>query len=343
MNEDKFKCVMCNAQFINNRQLSAHIQMKHRIKTKDYYDKYIKTITEGKCLECGKETNFKNIGVGYRQFCSNVCCTKYAWKHRTSDDIENIKKKSENTKLNRYNDKNFNNREKYKQTCLEKYGVDSTNKVDSIKNKKINTWISKYGVDNPRKSNVIKQKIKETFYTNYGCYSTKSPKVQEKLKSTNLQRYGVEFPLQNTDIYKKAANTMHKNGNSSSYEDYMEEQLISILGDGRFIHEYSDNRYPYSCDFYIPEFDLFIEINGFWTHGGHWFDENNNDDINTLKQLQKKSDGSNIYSAAIEIWTKRDLMKRDTAIANNLNYVVLWDMDEIKLFLEEFKKWLTIK
>ena len=48
--------------------------------------------------------------------------------------------------------------------------------------------------------------------------------------------------------------------------------------------QFSDNRYPFLCDFYIEKLDLFIEYNGHWTHGSHPFDINNKNDILKLKE-----------------------------------------------------------
>jgi len=45
-------------------------------------------------------------------------------------------------------------------------------------------------------------------------------------------------------------------------------------------HNYNkDLRYPFHVDFYLPDFDLFIEIQGNWTHGLHPYDGSNKDDV----------------------------------------------------------------
>jgi len=55
---------------------------------------------------------------------------------------------SKKTKLNRYNDENYNNRDKAKETWIELYGVDNPNKNPEIKQKSKNTCNERYGVDN---------------------------------------------------------------------------------------------------------------------------------------------------------------------------------------------------
>jgi hypothetical protein len=73
---------------------------------------------------------------------------------------------------------------------------------------------------------------------------------------------------------------------------------------------------------------LYIECNFSWTHGKHWFNEN---DANDLTKLQKwKDKHSKYYDNAIKTWTIRDVAKRNTAEANNLNYLVFWKIDELE-------------
>lgn len=89
-----------------------------------------------------------------------------------------------------------------------------------------------------------------------------------------------------------------------------------------------DSRYPFPCDFYIPERDLFIELNAYWTHGGAWFDRRTK---NTKEKMSiwTKKDGPQ-YKSAVETFSKRDPLKRQTAKKNNLNYVVLWNEQDIE-------------
>ena len=87
--------------------------------------------------------------------------------------------------------------------------------------------------------------------------------------------------------------------------------------------------------------DLFIELNAHWSHGGHWFDETNPDDIALLDKwmTRAKERGSAYYHQAILIWTQRDLLKREFAKENELNYVVFWknDLSDAREYLSRIK------
>lgn len=62
--------------------------------------------------------------------------------------------------------------------------------------------------------------------------------------------------------------------------------LFLILKDfySQVIRERFDERFPFRIDFYVPEKDLFIEYQGFWTHGKHPFDISSEKDLTILKK-----------------------------------------------------------
>lgn len=83
----KFVCQICN---LSVNGLGSHITQKHRIKTKDYYDKYIRIENEGICPMCGKETSFRGIMKGgYLSHCSVKCL---------QNNPETIQKKKETSR-----------------------------------------------------------------------------------------------------------------------------------------------------------------------------------------------------------------------------------------------------
>ena len=83
--------------------------------------------------------------------------------------------------------------------------------------------------------------------------------------------------------------------------------------------------YPFSCAFYIPEFKLYIEIQGSWTHGRHPFNEYNQADLEKIKKWREKN--TNFYTEAIYNWTIRDVNKRNVAKENKLNYLEVFTTD----------------
>ena len=119
--------------------------------------------------------------------------------------------------------------------------------------------------------------------------------------------------------------TKKKNGttNTSRYEEDTYKELCLYYGKDDIVWSYSnDERYPFTCDFYIKSLDLFIELNIHPSHGDHSFDSNNTDDVLLLEQLKNKNDEwSNMI---IDVWTQRDVRKINYARKNNLKYLCIY-------------------
>lgn len=128
-----------------------------------------------------------------------------------------------------------------------------------------------------------------------------------------------------------------QSANYSEPEQQLYKILLKHFDEDDVIRQYYDKeRYPFHCDFYIKTLDLFIELNAYWTHGGHWFDENDTADITRLQEMKEKH--SKFYDEAILTWTVRDLEKKTIAENNHLNYLVFWDDD-----LTDAKQWLKTR
>lgn len=232
-------------------------EILYRILTEDFKDT---------CEVCGKKTQFQDFTRGYKKSCSKECSSLLTVsKGRTTKErvygnpnYNNLEKhkqtclerygkedytnhsKSEETKLAKYGDPNYCNPLKNKQTCLERYGVESVTYLQSMKDKSKATSILKYGVDHPMKSKVVK----------------------ENFKSSMMKYYGVEFPSQNREIHKKIL--------SSQKMTSPEKKINEFLSNNGF--EY---KYQYECngkcfDFAIfkdNELSILVEIDGEYFHG----------------------------------------------------------------------------
>jgi hypothetical protein len=68
-------CKECGAEIEDYHRLSLHI-IKHKLSSKDYYDKHLKTPDEGVCQCCGKPAKFNNLREGYLKWCCRACRDK---------------------------------------------------------------------------------------------------------------------------------------------------------------------------------------------------------------------------------------------------------------------------
>lgn len=315
-----------------------------------------------RCPVCGNFTKFYGFKkLMFTNHCSNKCTqldgeTKIKFKQTCFKKYgvdapmksSKIKEKSKQTCLEKYGVENisqfFETKEKYKQTCLEKYNVDNPFKLEKTKinshskeakEKQRKTCLEKYGVENSFKSEEVRQKYKENYKRKYGVENPfQNEIIKEKIKQTCLEKYGVDRAIKNPLISNKVINTRIKNNTwtTSKIEEklylYIKEKFPSV------IRQYKDKeRYPYFCDFYIPELDLFLELNGTWTHGNHPYDMNSKEDNSILNIWKEKSKEHPMYLAAIKTWVVSDVNKRNKAKENHLNFKEVWNLDEGKEFI----------
>ena len=69
----EYKCAICECVFKNATALIAHTCIKHKLNSKEYYDKYLRKPGEGICPICGKSTRYTRLSTGYKKFCSIQC------------------------------------------------------------------------------------------------------------------------------------------------------------------------------------------------------------------------------------------------------------------------------
>lgn len=264
------------------------------------------------CKICGSKVQYKTFANGYRDFCCRSCLSKsnslkILDKYGTTCTLTlpEVKQKTIKTLEKHYGNgvkHNWSSKEvqnKCKQTCIELYGED-------------------YGIKN-------RQKAKQTCLERYGDGNYRNI---DKAKQTFIERYGVTHfskifsDDKKQDIQFKRQNTLRKNKTFSVSK--IEEKFAIYLTTNkiRFKRQYKSSIYPFSCDFYFPDSDLYLEINAHWTHGGHPFDSTNKDDLLLLEQWKSKN--TKFYDIAIKTWTERDVLKREIAKKNKLSYLEIF-------------------
>lgn len=207
--------------------------------------------------------------------------------------------------------------------------------------RRIATSQSRYGVDHPSQRLSFKQSMSQ-----YMTDPENQRRIRAKTVSTNQERYGVAYftqlPEHRLEQSHRMSDPVHQrrilsakreNGTlaTSAPEDALYELLVEYVSQHGMtvVRQYRDEkRYPFAVDFYIPERDLFIELNGSWSHGGHWYEADREMDQRTVHTWLKKGKKSKYYCVALETWTKRDVRKREAARQAELNYVTLWDGSE---------------
>lgn len=204
--------------------------------------------------------------------------------------------------------------------------------------RRIATSQSRYGVDHPSQRASFRQSVSQ-----YMSDPENQRRIRAKTIVTNQERYGVAYftqlPEHRQEQSRRMSDLSHQrrisrakreNGtfNTSSSEDALYKLLVEYVNQHGMtvVRQYcDDDRYPFAVDFYIPERDLFIELNGSWSHGGHWYESERAMDQKTVQTWRTRGKQSKYYTNALETWTQRDVRKREAAREARLNYVTLWD------------------
>ncbi len=290
--------------------------------------KYCKGPHIRKCIICGKEFDFKNNLN--KLTCSKKCSLNLNWQNKSEEMKNEIVKKRKATNFEKYGDENYCNiqqaketyfkksndekqliREKFKQTCLEKYGVDNPYK-DTERMKK--AYQEKLGVDNPGQSVIVKEKIKQTFLKNYGVdHPFKLKRISDKCKNNYDGKYWNQIQyddftynilidknamisfLKSFEFKDRTYSTLLQHVNCSfitlnrailkfelsnlinHYRSYFEQDVYNYV---KSICEYNivtgdkSTLNGQELDIYIPELKLAIECNGTYWHSSICKDKN---------------------------------------------------------------------
>lgn len=220
---------------------------------------------------------------------------------------------------------------KRKATNVVNLGCEVPAQSEVIRNKMRNTCIERYGVPHYMQTEVARnvsrvrllndtnffQKSRDTCMKKYGVSNYAQTKEFRRFMSERMSNSDVQLSILDA---KKQNHTL----NTSKGEIDLEQLLVAIFGRDDVKTQYFDKvRYPFACDFYIVSRDMFIELNASWTHGGHWYNDESSDYVLNESYIH----GSEYYKKVSETWSERDVVKRQKACDNNLNYVVFWDKD----------------
>jgi very-short-patch-repair endonuclease len=298
----KIKCKKCGGEF-DKKMFKLHVKNSHLndFKTFDDLDLYVLTERYNLTLELITDIIFKYQNE------STVLELVSTFNIPYKSILEILKKHGIKIKNISEAVSQKSVRDKYKTTCLLKYGSENVSGVETIKNKKKATFLENYGVDNVFKTEKFKTEINKIMLEKYG------------VKRTN--NWEILTEEQKNDRIKK----LNSGSNVSNLEKRIGYTLDNL--NIKFETQYLINRFSY--DYYINDINLLIEVNGDFWHA------------NPIKYLPDDilPFPKSIEIKAKDLWLK-DKRKNELAIKNGFNIVTIWEMDiknlnsiELEIFL----------
>lgn len=296
---------------VSKKTLKYYNDLKYNVKLNDIITIPIEHLSLGsnqkilvKCTNCGDLINITyNNYVNIMKKGNNYICKKCNTFEKTVSqkygvknimELDKYKIKIQKTKLNKYNDKTYNNREQSKKTSINKYGCEYFSSTNIFKEKYKNTILEKYNVDNISKDNEIKKKKKNTLKSNYDVYSIFSLEniqnkknvtvknkynvdnvfqldwVKEKSKNTMIDKYGINYltTLPNKRYLKKyddRFNLYYQGTYEKDFLNFCFNNNIEILKPKYINYIFNNKEYKYFPDFYYKPTNLLIEIKSDYT------------------------------------------------------------------------------
>lgn len=197
------------------------------------------------------------------------------WTPFLRPEVQTISKE---TRLQRYGDEYYNNRIKYKETCVQRYGVENSGGIPSSIEKIKQTNLKKYGAE-WNFSVPDKTKLKENVIDKYGVFPwNKWPQekvercfelAKRKLSDTAIAE---QLNLDRTVVSGYLRSNGYDPGNISYPESIVIDFVRSNYKGKIDIHNRKVIN-PLEIDIFLPSLGLGIEVNG-----EYWHNEVSNDD-----------------------------------------------------------------
>jgi len=181
---------------------------------------------------------------------------KYGVAHYSQ--LSTWKTQVKNTKKQRYGNENYQNTEKFKKTCIERFGVDNPMKVHSIRDTSLDTK-KKIHFDYIIEFSKGKSLIPQFTFKDYNGYhyENKYRFICEKCQTL------IETDIYNLNhIFCEKCNPLLKRTGENSLYEFLTEELKGLVikrRDRTILNKHE-------LDFYIPHLKLAIEYNGLYWH-----------------------------------------------------------------------------
>jgi hypothetical protein len=299
------------------------------------------------CKKCNnvkvRKTNLERYGVVCNsQLESNKKMVTDKWMSKTDDEISEIIDNRRETNNIKYGVDHYTqtdeSKERFIQTCLDRYGITNPSYSEDVKKKRVNTKLEKFGYVNNSQTkewkdliteiwknrsddeiNSILERSRNTCNIKYGVNNyAQTDDFKEKSKKTLMSRYGVEHPMHSDIIFSKQQESAFKTKThqlsnlkyQGTYElDFIEKYYNSVVIEKANPIQYklNENIHYYHPDFYLPEYNLIIEVKSSYTY---------------------------------ELDLCKNLAKREYSIKSGFNFIFIIDKDysELESFLNLYPK-----
>jgi len=223
---NKRKKPIIEAIIKTTQYLPLDVRLKERI-----YHIINDLFEQPKCNACKINIpKFTDSNLGYRQFCSYKCSNPIMGKklgQYSKDHSQELLEKRTTTNLKKYGVKNVSNVPEVNQFKRDAWKKKSKEEIKEITKNRQETLLENFGVIIPCRNEEIKEKVKQTNLERYGVTTFLNIEscrqktintiknniegILEKRKETNLEKYGTEHSFQSEIVKEKSKKTHIRN------------------------------------------------------------------------------------------------------------------------------------
>lgn len=305
---EKFKCPYCKKEYIKDH-LTVHFNKYCQNKGENTLYDFYNTISNG---DIEKLICMYNNGYSLNELCQKKDCLFPFFSRRTVEKIlksvgvkiRTIKESTNQTRC----------RNKYKNTCEEKYGkgVKNVSQSDIVKKRKCETFLKNYGVDNIWKCDW------------FNDYQTKI--MIEKYGKKRISGFDGKTQEEKDIINQKRFETKSQRG---QYDSSLEERVERIMKENGIKYKRPWFMYHHPYDFIFGDHKkCLLEINGDYWHAN--------------PKIYKETDTFHNGITAKQIW-ERDAKFKDCLDGTEWKLYYLWEYDIKRMTDDEILKFLLDK
>lgn len=248
---------------------------------------------------------------------------------------ETIRNKINSTKEKLYRNKNYNNIEQTKQTCLEKYGNECYFETEQFKEQYRQTCLEKYNVDNASKSEIVKQKISDKNKKTLSEKTmSKHPDIIEIRDDTFVVKCdddcvcGGAFEIPKHIYFQRNSIGVDLCTVKNPIKQNMELEntflnYIKTIYDGEIVVHNRKILSGKEIDIFIPELNIGFEFNGDYWHSNPMFSKYTDSDVQEhwINDMTKKYMANNLGISLYTIWEYEWLKQNEETRMYVLNII----------------------
>ena len=151
-------------------------------------------------------------------------------------------------------------------------------------------------------------------------------KISNKVKASYIRSGKAIFEKRMTT--KKLNHTVKTSKLQEFYTDWFLSKGLTVITEAPYPNEPTTH-----CDWFLSEFNMYIEGHFTWTHGDKPFDATDKQCVEELEYIKSRAKTSKYYANKLYTWTNLDVRKRKAAKDSGITWFEFFTSKDLETFL----------